>query len=228
MKKLFVVGNWKSNKTVKEAEEWIKEFTGTWNMEYGTQENLEIILCPPFTLLYYLKLQVTSYKLQVKLGAQDISPFPDGAYTGEISARMLKDLGVEYVIIGHSERRKYFKEDMQMLENKVREAFDAGLSPIFCVQEKTTPVPEGVKIVAYEPVFAIGTGTPDTPENANEIAKIIKERLGGNTVVLYGGSVIPENVKRFYQQENINGILVGGASLDPEKFLKIIEHASKI
>lgn len=224
MKKLFVVANWKSNKTVKEAEEWIKEFNGTWNMEHGTQGNLEVILCPPFTLLHFLKLQVTSYQLQVKLGAQDVSPFPNGAYTGEVSGRMLKDLGVEYVIIGHSERRKYFKENEQILENKVREALDANITPIFCVQEKTTAVPQGIKVLLYEPVFAIGTGSPDTPGKANEVAKTFKERLGRQIVVLYGGSVTPENVKSFLEQENIDGVGVGSASLDQGKFCQILKR----
>ncbi|MBI4999758.1 triosephosphate isomerase [Candidatus Gottesmanbacteria bacterium] len=233
MKNLFIVANWKSNKTVKKAEEWIKEMAkrakarsfgiGKWQMANG----LEVILCPPFTLLYYLKLQVTSYKLQVKLGAQDISPFPEGKYTGAVSARMLKEL-VDYVIIGHSERRKYFRETEQILENKVREALDFNLLPIFCVQEKTTVVPEGVKIVAYEPPSAIGTGNPDTPENGNKIAFSFKERLGRETVVLYGGSVTSENVKGFCQQENLSGVLVGGASLDPKEFFEIVKNVSKI
>jgi len=225
MKKLFIVANWKSNKTVAEAEEWIKQIT---DYRLQTSENLEVILCPPFTLFSLLKSKIYDLKSNVKLGAQDISPFPDGAYTGEISGRMLKDLSVEYVIIGHSERRKYFKETEQVLENKVNEALDANIIPIFCVQERTAPVPKGVKFLAYEPVFAIGTGNPDTPENSNEVARVLKERLNKDMVIIYGGSVTPENVKDFCQQENLNGVLPGGASLDPEKFSRIIENASKI
>ena len=197
-------------------------------ISYQLSANLEIILCPPFTLLHPLKLLITNYQLPIKLGAQNISPFPDGAYTGEISARMLKELGVEYVIIGHSERRKYFGESEQILENKVKEALDVNIIPIFCVQGKTTPVPERVKIIAYEPVFAIGTGNPDTPEDGNKIALSFKERLSQDTVVLYGGSVTPENVRSFCLQENISGVLVGEASLDPKKFSEIVQNASKI
>jgi len=225
MKKLFIVANWKCNKTVVEAEEWIEQFS-IFNFQFS--KNLEIILCPPFTLLYSLKLLITNYQLPIILGAQDVSPFPDGAYTGEVSARMLKDLGVEYVIIGHSERRRYFKEGDQVLENKVREVIDFGLIPIFCVQNSTDPVPRGVKIVAYEPVFAIGTGSPDTPENAEKQAEIIKNILGQEIIVLYGGSVNEENVAIFCQQKDLSGVLIGGASLDPEKFIKIINYATKI
>jgi len=225
MKKLFIVANWKCNKTVGEAEEWIEQFS-IFNFQFS--KNLEIILCPPFTLLYSLKLLITNYQLPIILGAQDVSPFPDGAYTGEVSARMLKDLGVEYVIIGHSERRRYFKEGNQVLENKIREVIDFGLIPIFCVQNSTDPVPRGVKIVAYEPVFAIGTGSPDTPENAEKQAEIIKNILGQEIIVLYGGSVNEENVAIFCQQKDLSGVLIGGASLDPEKFIKIINYATKI
>lgn len=225
MKKLFVVANWKSNKTVGEAEEWIKQYTANSIQQTA---NLEIILCFPFTLLYYLKLQTVNCKLQIKLGAQDVSPFPDGAYTGEVSARMLKDLGVEYVIIGHSERRKYFKEEDQMLANKVREALDKNLIPIFCVQGKTTSVPAGAAIILYEPLTAIGSGNPESPSEANEVAKTLRETLGSPAIILYGGSVDPENVSGFCCQDNISGVGVGGASLNANKFIEIVKNASKI
>ncbi len=224
MKKLFLVANWKSNKTVGEAESWIEEIK---NLKVEGR-NSEVVLCPPFTLLYPLKKLIADYKLPITLGAQDVSPFPDGAYTGEVSARMLRDLEVKFVIIGHSERRKYFKEDDQTLTNKVKETLDAGLTPIFCVQDKTTPVPDGVKIIAYEPIFAIGTGTAETPEKSNETAGDFKELIGKDLIVLYGGSVTHENAGDFCRQQNINGVLVGGASLDPVKFSQIIYHAAQI
>lgn len=225
MGKLLIVANWKSNKTLVEAEEWIKQFTVH---SLPSTANLEIVVCPPFTLLSLVRSQLTTHNSQLTLGAQDVSPFPDGAYTGEVSAGMLKDLGVEYVLIGHSERRKYLKEDEQLLTNKVKETLDAGLTPIFCVQGKTTPVPEGVKIILYEPLTAIGSGNPSTPEEANEVAKTLREILGQEAIILYGGSVDSENVADFCRQENISGVGVGGASLDPEKFLAITQNAAKI
>ncbi len=219
------MANWKSNKTVSEAEKWL---TVIKNSELRIANNPEVIVCPPFTLLHPVVFAIRHSPFAIHLGAQDVSPFPDGAYTGEVSGRMLKDLGAEYVLIGHSERRKYFKEDEQLLDNKVKETADAGLTPIFCVQGKTTPVPEGVKIILYEPLAAIGSGNPGTPEEADEVAKILREILGQESIILYGGSVDEENVADFCRQENISGVGVGGASLDPEKFLKIIQNAAKI
>ena len=110
MKTSTIVGNWKANKTIKEVKEWIEEFSGAWKSGNRKHQDLEIALCPPFTLLYLLKLLISEFCLPIKLGAQDISPFPDGAYTGEISGRMLSDLAVNYVLVGHSERRRYFAE----------------------------------------------------------------------------------------------------------------------
>ena len=225
MKKLFIVGNWKSNKIVRETEEWINVIADS---KLQIANSLEIIVCPPFTLLHSFTSAISHMPYAIKLGAQDVSPFPDGAYTGEVSARMLKDLGVSYVMIGHSERRKYFKEDDQMLANKVKEALDMGIMPIYCVTGKTSVVPTGVKILLYEPPTAIGSGEAGSPQEANEVAKTLREVSGGETIVLYGGSVSPENVAEFCKQNNINGVGVGGASLDPNKFLKLIENASKV
>lgn len=226
MKKLLIVANWKSNKTVGEAEEWMNEIS---NFQLPIPNDLEVVLCAPFTLLPLLATKLQSNKaLKLKLGAQDVSPFPDGAYTGEISARMLKDLGVEYVMIGHSERRKYLKEDEQTLANKVKEALDAGLTPIYCVQGKTTPVPERVKVILYEPQGAIGTGQAGSPQEADQVAKALRQILREEVMILYGGSVSPENVSLFCQQENLNGVGIGGASLDAEKFLRLISYAAQI
>ncbi|MFH0863568.1 MAG: triose-phosphate isomerase family protein [Candidatus Gottesmanbacteria bacterium] len=227
MKKIFIVGNWKSNKTVEEAEEWFKQVASS---KQQVESNIETVICPPFTCLpiFCSLLTINCLLPNFTLGAQDVSPFPDGAYTGEISARMLKDLGVRYVMIGHSERRKYFKEDDQLLANKVKEVLDSGLIPIYCVQGPTTPIPEGVKIILYEPSGAIGTGIAGSPQEANEIAKTLREISGSDTIILYGGSVSSENVSSFCQQKNINGVAVGNASLDPNKFLEIIKNASNL
>ncbi len=157
------------------------------------------------------------------LAAQDVSPFATGAYTGEISAAQIKEFA-EWVIIGHSERRKYFGETDVMLEEKVKQANEAGLQIIFCVQDETTSVPQGVHVVAYEPVWAIGTGKTDSPENANAVISKIKDKTHVN-ICIYGGSITHENVKSFVDMPSIDGVLPGGASLDPEKFSLLIRSA---
>lgn len=207
--------------TADEANEWLERFKIN---DSGFKNNeKEIVLCPPFTLLSTLKSYIMNHKSNIKLGAQDVSPFPKGAYTGEVSAAQLSEL-VKYVIIGHSERRKYFHEDDQMLSNKVEMALDAGLTPIFCVQNADSIIPKGVAIVAYEPVFAIGTGEPDSPENADHIARKIKD-TAKVTAVLYGGSVTGKNVHTFTEKEHIDGVLVGSASLDPLSFSHIVTNS---
>lgn len=200
---------------------------GTWiahmaNCKWQVDQK-EVIVCPPFTLLQTVKFFLTEHESGLKLGAQDLSPFPKGAYTGEIAGLQLKEFA-QYVIIGHSERRKYFHEDDQMLANKVDMALEAGLHPIFCVQDVHTVIPKGVRIVAYEPVFAIGTGEPDSPENADDVARKIKETVKAEAV-LYGGSVSAENVQAFTSMENLDGVLVGSASLDPISFSSIVANA---
>lgn len=221
MKKLFIIANWKSNKTETEAKQWFAEFS-IFNFQFSNEEK-EIILCPSFTLLSGIKSLIISNKLSIKLGAQNVSSFENGAYTGEVNSEQIKDF-VDYVIIGHSERRENFLETDEIISRKVEMAKKHNLIPIFCVQAEKTNIPEGVKIVAYEPVFAIGTGNPDTPGNADKIAAKIKEK---NKIdyVLYGGSVNATNVHSFTQMPNINGVLVGGSSLDPKEFLEIIKNA---
>ena len=219
MKRKFIVANWKSNFTSLEANEWIQGFKN-YDLRFT---NEDVIICPPFVILPILKSYLLNHKSSIKLGAQNISPFDEGAYTGEVSAKQIKEFA-DYVIIGHSERRKNFLENDETLFKKVELANKYGLIPIFCVQDETTKIPRNVEIVAYEPVFAIGTGNPDNPESAEKIAKQIKE----NTqvlVVLYGGSVTSKNVKDFTQMPNIDGVLVGGASLDAQEFYKIIQNS---
>lgn len=228
MKKLFILANWKSNKTVTEAEEWIKEFGESRSQSQIAFENLEIILCPPFTLLYPLKTMIYYLSSIIKLGAQDISPFPNGAYTGEVSACMLKDLGVKYALIGHSERRNYFQESGKIIENKIKETLNFGLIPILGVQDKATPVPEGVKILLYEPARAIGSGVPESPEKVNETARTLKENFTKGSLILYGGSVTSQNAANFCRQQNLDGIGAGGASLDSKSFFEIVKNVSQI
>ncbi|MGH7203545.1 MAG: triose-phosphate isomerase family protein, partial [Candidatus Levyibacteriota bacterium] len=158
------------------------------------------------------------------IGAQDISPFASGAYTGEVNANQIKEFA-QYAIIGHSERRKYFREDDEMLIKKVRMALAEGIIPIFCVASADTFIPEGVELVAYEPLFAIGSGKADTPEDAEEIARAIKEKNADVKTVIYGGSVNPENVHSFTSMPSVDGVLPGGASLDTQKFTQLITNA---
>ncbi|MEK9143540.1 MAG: triose-phosphate isomerase family protein [Patescibacteria group bacterium] len=223
MKKLLIAGNWKSNKTVQEAIAWLLEWNAKCQMLNAKWENATVVLCVPFTLLYPLKQEIDRLQLPIELGAQDVSPFPDGAYTGEVSARQIKELS-DWVIIGHSERRKYFGETDEILAQKVDQAKSAGLHIIYCVPDKETTVPPGVDAVAYEPMWAIGTGKSDTPENAGEVIRGIKVKTN-IPVVIYGGSVTQENVASFVSQEAIDGVLPGGASLDPEKFANLIKNA---
>lgn len=220
MKKLFIIANWKSNKNIEEATQWIQ---GMSSFKFPPAEEKEVIICPPFTLLSTLKSLIDGEKLPIKIGSENLSPFGQGAYTGEESAEQVKEFA-EYVILGHSERRKNFGETDEVLSQKVKKALDNNLTPIYCVQGIDTPIPAGVQLVAYEPVFAIGTGTPDTPEDAEFVAKTIKEKHSVKYVI-YGGSVTGEDVRKFTQLPSVDGVLVGGASLDAEKFIKIIENS---
>ncbi len=222
MKKVLIVANFKSYKNEAEIRNWLENFQKIKELEQNLTEK-EIIICPSFTQLFSLSSAISVNKIDVKVGAQDVSPFDEGAYTGEVNAKQIKDFAT-YVLIGHSERRKNFAEIEAMLAKKVEMALKYGLNPIFLIQGKDTPIPQGIKTVAYEPVFAIGTGKPDTPESADETAATIKAKQPG-LQVLYGGSVKSVNVKSFTSKANIDGVLVGGASLDAEELLKIIQNA---
>ena len=238
MNNKIIIANWKMNpSTLEEAIQLAKE---------SDVEGL--VICPPFPFLEEIKKTIK----KAKLGAQDLFWAPSGAYTGEVSAKELKNLGVEYVIVGHSERRQNFGETDEMVAKKIKAAADAGLAPILCVGEtraerennKTQEVIErelkiglslienlkfkiGNLIVAYEPIWAIGTGTPDTPENMIEIAKFIRSQMSDvGCQILYGGSVTGENVEKFLCHKEINGALVGGASLLGEQIKKIAAIAA--
>lgn len=221
MKPALIVANFKSNKTKTEAEKWLGEVSSIKNLP--NIQDKKIVVCPPFTLLDFFKIYILENKLPMDLGAQNVSRLPEGPYTGEINGSQIREF-VNYVLVGHSERRSGFGEDESIVEEKVKMSIDYGLTPILCVQDENNNIPNGVSIIAYEPVFAIGTGTPDTPENAETFARKIREKTNVEHI-LYGGSVTSENVKNFTSQENINGVLVGGASLEAPKFIKVIQNA---
>lgn len=228
MKKVFIIANWKLNKTRLEAQKWLAEFS---NSNIQVPPSKEIVICPSFTLLPEVELGIHSLKdrITIKVGAQDVSKFSEGSYTGEVSAKQIKDFS-EVVLVGHSERRKNFSENIETVNQKVRNTLEHGLTPVVCVSQldEAKGLDLGAKslkiIVAYEPIFAIGTGIPDTPENADKMAKNIKEILG-EIPVLYGGSVSKFNVKNFTAMPHIDGALVGRASLDPHEFIAIIQNA---
>ena len=248
MRKKVIAGNWKMNMLPNEAIEYIEKFEP---LVKDTQN--EVILCVPYTDLFYALL--SAQNTNIKIGAQNMHFAESGAYTGEVSGKMLKSIGVEYVIIGHSERRQYFNETDETVNKKIKTAFENELKPIVCVGETleqkeegktqeiiTTQVklaldgliPEQVKntIIAYEPIWAIGTGKTATSEDANnsikEIRKKIEEIYGKDiaesVIIQYGGSVKSTNAKELFETSEIDGGLVGGASLKPEEFAKIVNY----
>lgn len=223
MKNLFIAGNWKSNKTTAESQLWVKDMAGKVSDISGELSKIPVVVCVPFPVLPVIKYALGAAEVPLAVGAQNVSKFDEGAYTGEVSARMVKEVA-DWVIIGHSERRKYFNETDEDLAIKAQKAHDAGLKVIFCVPDDTTPVPPGVDVVGYEPVWAIGTGKTDSPENAAAVCSSIKNKTHVATVI-YGGSVTGDNVATFVSQPAIDGVLPGGASLDPEKFSHLIHAA---
>lgn len=222
MKPLLIVANFKSNKTKAEAKNWLDEITKIKDLNLSDKQ---IIVCPPFTLLDYFKSYIDENSLPIELCAQDISRFPQGAYTGEVNGSQIKEFA-EYVLIGHSERRTGFNEDESVLEEKVKMSIDYNLIPIFFVQDESTEIPQGLSIVVYEPPSAISTSpnpVVESPETADEVAKKLKEVQNLN--VLYGGSITPGDVRSFTEKSDISGVLVGDASLNAAEFLGIIKNA---
>jgi triosephosphate isomerase (TIM) len=242
----IIIGNWKMNKNSEEAKTYIKQFKSL----IKNIDNVEVVIAPPFVLLPILKNEF--HKTKVKVAAQNLFYETDGAYTGEISTKMIKDFA-DYVIIGHSERRKYFNETDETVNKKIKKALNAGLKVIFCLGETllqrnllmTKCIVKkqlmcGLKdikdieniIIAYEPVWAIGTGRNATAEQAEAVHKYIKKllekKVSRPTRIIYGGSVTPENATDILKMPDVDGCLPGGASLDPLKFAKIIEIANEI
>lgn len=248
MRKKVIAGNWKMNKLPNEAIDFIDRLTP---LVKDTKN--EVVVCVPYTDLFYALL--TAQGTNIKIGAQNMHFEEKGAYTGEVSAQMLKSIGVEYVIIGHSERRQYFNETDETVNKKVKTAFKHELKPIVCVGEtleqreagkaeeiitnQTEKALEGLideqvqnTIIAYEPIWAIGTGKTATSEDANNAIKAIRDKIcqiygqnvGKSIIIQYGGSVKSANCKELFTTSDIDGGLVGGASLDPEEFAKIINY----
>ena len=218
----YIIANWKSNKLLKDCLDWVSEA----GPKIQKREGVEVVICPTMTSLSEVQKAVQTENFAFSLGAQNVSPFGFGSYTGEEAAEMLKQY-VSYSIVGHSERRKYFAESDEMIGEKITRLKEVGVIPVLCVQDEHTPIPADVSIVAYEPVFAIGTGNADTPENANNTASRIKEAHPG-IEILYGGSVTSENAKAFLEQQSISGLLIGKASLDASEFAKIVEIAQSL
>lgn len=217
MKNIWIIANWKSNKNIAEALDWISVV----GPKLQKRDDIKVVVCPTFTTIEEVNKAVKVGNFPIIVGSQDLSPFDEGAYTGEETARVLKQF-VGISILGHSERRQNFGETDGMVEKKVQQAKDHDIIPLVCVQSDRTPIPLGCQLVAYEPVFAIGSGNPDTPSNANEVAGKLKQ-LRPDLEVLYGGSVTSKNAKAFLDQDNLVGLLIGKASLDPEEFVKIVE-----
>ena len=246
MRKKVIAGNWKMNMLPNETIEYVEKLS-----KLVKDTNNEVILCVPYTDLFYALL--TAQNTNIKIGAQNMHFEEKGAYTGEVSAKMLKSINVEYVIIGHSERRQYFNETDETVNKKLKAAFENGLKPIVCVGETLEEREEGKTaeiitnqtklalegltneqventIIAYEPIWAIGTGKTATSEDANESIKEIRKEIAQNygqtvaerVIIQYGGSVKSKNAKELFTMSDIDGGLVGGASLDPEEFSKIV------
>lgn len=248
MRTPIIAANWKLNKTEAQALDFVEKFTQLSHPRTG----VEVLICPPFTALSALNKALVG--TNITLGGQNMYCEQEGAFTGEVSPSMLKEF-CKYVILGHSERRTIFKESNHLLNKKLAAALQADLSPVFCVGEnleenKTgaaaevistqlraglvgVPVNTGSELViAYEPIWAIGTGLSSSPESANTLIRnVIRPILAGlfgrhiadKIRVLYGGSVKASNAESFFRQEEIDGALVGGASLDPAEFNKIVQ-----
>ena len=246
MRKKVIAGNWKMNMLPNETINFIEGLS----QEIKNVKN-EIILCVPYTDLFYALL--TAQNTNIKIGAQNMHWKEKGAYTGEISGQMLKSIGVEYVIIGHSERRQYFAETDETVNLKVKSALENNLKPIICVGEtleqrehgETEKIIESqIKlalkdltkeqiraiIIAYEPVWAIGTGKTATPEEANNVIKYIRKQIKElyndeiveNIIIQYGGSVKASNAEELFNMSDIDGALVGGASLNCKEFSELV------
>ncbi len=255
MRKTIIAGNWKMYKTILEAI----ELSNGLKRELFEIDNqaIDIILCPPFTALTEVSEVIVDSNIQ--LGAQDTYWQDEGAFTGEVSPKMLKDVGAKFVIIGHSERRQFFHETNESVNKKIKAVLKHGLTPIVCVGETLKEreaeltfkvlddhVVNGLKeitpeealnlVIAYEPVWAIGTGKTATPQQAEEVQKYIRDLLikmynkdvAESIRIQYGGSVKPENITELMNQPNIDGALVGGASLTVDSFAKIVQSANKV
>lgn len=248
MRKKVIAGNWKMNMLPDETIRFLDELT-----PLVRDAESEVILCVPYTDLFYALL--TAQNTNIKIGAQNMHWEESGAYTGEVSGQMLKSIGVDYVIIGHSERRQYFAETDETVNKKIKSAFKYELKPIVCVGETLEQREAGEEkkivtkqielalegltdeqventIIAYEPIWAIGTGKTATSEDANDMVKAIREKISNiygqmvanRVIIQYGGSVKASNAKELFSMSDIDGGLVGGASLKSDEFAKIVNY----
>ena len=246
MRKPIIAGNWKMHKTIAEAVEFVNEIKGKVN-----NTDVEAVICAPFTLLKDLKEATKG--TDIKIGAQNMHYEDNGAFTGEVSAPMLNELNIDYVVLGHSEIRQYFNETNETVNKKVLKALKSGIDPILCIGEtleereadKTKDVckvqvekalenvsKDDMKkvVIAYEPIWAIGTGKTATAEQANDVIAYVRdvvkglygEEISEEVRIQYGGSVKPANVSEIMNQTDIDGALVGGASLKPADFVELV------
>ncbi|MEK0445847.1 MAG: hypothetical protein RLZZ399_1168 [Verrucomicrobiota bacterium] len=252
MRKKIVAANWKMNMTVSEADAFLDAFL----TELGTESAVEVVIVPAFTALSKVSERLSKGQ-QAKVGAQNMHWEKNGAFTGEISAQMLRELYVRYVVLGHSERRTLFAESDEIVNKKVRAALEASLRPIVCIGETLAERDGGLVetvlerqisgslasvsahdmshiVIAYEPVWAIGTGRTASPEQAQEAHSFIRKQIAkgwdqataDKVRIQYGGSVKPQNASELLHQPDIDGALVGGASLDPRGFAEIVKAGS--
>ncbi|AII52451.1 triose-phosphate isomerase [Hymenobacter sp. APR13] len=252
MRKNLVAGNWKMNMTLQDGLALVSEITNMVQDEV-TGSAVEVVICPPFPFLASIGKQLPAGS-QFHLGAQNCHQKESGAFTGEVSAKMLQSVGAEYVILGHSERRQYFREDDELLSQKLKAALAAGLKPIFCVGESletreadetfdyiSKQLKDGLfhlsneefdqVVIAYEPIWAIGTGKTATSAQAQEVHAFIREQIARaydaeaalNTTILYGGSANAQNARELFSQPDVDGGLIGGAALKSRDFTEIIK-----
>jgi len=248
MRRPFIAGNWKMHKTIREAVDFAQHLSGAC----GQSTERTVVVAPPFTALSAVAEALRGSTIH--LSAQNLHDKPAGAFTGEVSAKMLVDAGCEYVIVGHSERRALFGETNDVINRKLKSAISCGLRPIFCIGETLEErdkdqtfavieqnIKEGLNnlttddikhvVIAYEPVWAIGTGRTASPEQAQGVHAYIREvientygeHISGNIAIIYGGSVNPANISGLMAQLDVDGVLVGGASLDLESFIRVVQ-----
>ena len=240
MRKIILAGNWKMHKNQAESLEFVQAFKSETDK---TREDREIVLCVPFTSLTTMSKNL--HGSRIRLGAQNIHWEDRGAYTGEISGSMLTEIGVNYAIVGHSERRQYFGETDETVNLRLKAAQKYGITPILCVGETKAQrdareteniiinqLKQGLVdidrrnlVIAYEPIWAIGTGDTCESQEANRVIGVIRQQLDNkNVTIQYGGSVKPDNIDEIMAQSEIDGVLVGGASLEPSSFARIVNY----
>lgn len=252
-RKNLIAGNWKMNATHLETIQMVQKLS--YRLDVADYDRVDVVVCPPFTALRSAQTVIDTDRLSLKLGAQNVSPHESGAFTGEISPHMLAKLNVQFVIVGHSERRQLYAESDETVNAKVKAVIAAGMTPILCVGETEEEREDGLAesrvtgqviaglagidpdavssmVIAYEPIWAIGTGKTATADDAGDMCGLVRstvaESVSGTASefvrVLYGGSVNPGNIASLMAKRDIDGGLVGGASLDPDTFASVIRY----